>query len=717
LVSVNGIDWEVITPDGDYPFDFVFSLVQPGYSGRQSTWTPAEFDLTSFLGESSVWIKFNFASDTGLAGPGWFIDDVQILENQALALPLRVGAVSGRNALVPVSWDSPGGVPTDKTSPILGYTVYRTEDQEIWTKLNKELLSETEFLDDTALNGNFYDYAVTATYEDGESPLSDFATAIPYVAGYESNTTAIAAQLDEGDSEVQTLSLTNDGTGFLQMNIFEAGPDHVLDDIRIRFDFPDPTASKGGVLGQAEVALPEVSESVSINSDVSDQLRKAYMEAMGISAAEVKASGSVEKPSSRDVVKFKAIPPTGSYVDVFTDPADLAAPGFPDLKDIGFQFEDGSFYVRVTSHQVWGSFQGFNLSISFDVDQNPDTGGFAGDYLLLAGAIPINNPNIGAPAVLLDGNFNIVGFPHHLIQQDNTDEAEWGFFASTINAGNSMYVSATTLAPNGQIPLDSAPNGVNISWIGREATHYEVFQQASVEVPINLVADLAPATYTAQLLVETNDPTAREVAIPVSLQVDEVVPVRLLAFDASSGDLGVNLKWKTAEETDHLGFHVYRRTGAEETEVRINGDLVLARRAGEYVFEDRDVVPGETYSYRLGDMSRDGSIRFHSPVAIRFAGTELLGAPVLRQSSPNPLVSATSIRFGLPEQDRVSLAIYSITGQRVRVLAQNESFGDGFHEVTWDGRDEAGRRVAAGVYTYRLQTSRSVMQQKLVVVR
>lgn len=80
----------------------------------------------------------------------------------------------------------------------------------------------------------------------------------------------------------------------------------------------------------------------------------------------------------------------------------------------------------------------------------------------------------------------------------------------------------------------------------------------------------------------------------------------------------------------------------------------------------------------------------------------------LAQNFPNPVSSsgfaenpATFISFQLPVKSQVKLTIYSITGQHVRELLNSEVTA-GRHTRRWDGRDQSGKTVAAGMYLYRL---------------
>jgi hypothetical protein len=75
----------------------------------------------------------------------------------------------------------------------------------------------------------------------------------------------------------------------------------------------------------------------------------------------------------------------------------------------------------------------------------------------------------------------------------------------------------------------------------------------------------------------------------------------------------------------------------------------------------------------------------------------------LFQNRPNPFSPQTTIEYELRRPGRVKLDIYSVTGRLVRSLVDEER-ATGRHSVSWDGCDEAGRKVASGVYFYDLVT-------------
>ena len=64
----------------------------------------------------------------------------------------------------------------------------------------------------------------------------------------------------------------------------------------------------------------------------------------------------------------------------------------------------------------------------------------------------------------------------------------------------------------------------------------------------------------------------------------------------------------------------------------------------------------------------------------------------------------------------MSLKVYNIAGQAVKTLVE-ETQGQGAYHVSWDGRDDGGRTVQAGVYFYRLNAVGENILRKLVLVK
>jgi flagellar hook assembly protein FlgD len=64
----------------------------------------------------------------------------------------------------------------------------------------------------------------------------------------------------------------------------------------------------------------------------------------------------------------------------------------------------------------------------------------------------------------------------------------------------------------------------------------------------------------------------------------------------------------------------------------------------------------------------------------------------------------------------VLIEIFDIRGARVASLV-TARLPVGYHTVVWDGRDDRGRRAAAGVYFYRMKTADRVLTRKMARLR
>lgn len=98
-------------------------------------------------------------------------------------------------------------------------------------------------------------------------------------------------------------------------------------------------------------------------------------------------------------------------------------------------------------------------------------------------------------------------------------------------------------------------------------------------------------------------------------------------------------------------------------------------------------------------------------IEIQRLGEELPIEFTLDQNYPNPFNPTTTIRFGLPESADVSLEVYTVLGQKVMTLV-NENRSAGWHTVSFNGA-----RLSSGVYVYRIRAGGMVQTRKLMLVK
>jgi hypothetical protein len=85
----------------------------------------------------------------------------------------------------------------------------------------------------------------------------------------------------------------------------------------------------------------------------------------------------------------------------------------------------------------------------------------------------------------------------------------------------------------------------------------------------------------------------------------------------------------------------------------------------------------------------------------------------LSPPSPNPSAAETRLTFQLPSRSHTALAIFDLSGRRVRELVRGV-LEPGPHAIAWDGRDDRGASVASGLYFARLDTPAGARSRRVV---
>ena len=88
----------------------------------------------------------------------------------------------------------------------------------------------------------------------------------------------------------------------------------------------------------------------------------------------------------------------------------------------------------------------------------------------------------------------------------------------------------------------------------------------------------------------------------------------------------------------------------------------------------------------------------------------------LSQNYPNPFNPMTKLDYNLPLRSKVNISIYNVLGQEIKTLV-NEVKEYGYHSVSWNGNDNAGREMSSGVYFARITSQSFVKTRKMLLVK
>ncbi|UCE27833.1 MAG: T9SS type A sorting domain-containing protein [Candidatus Coatesbacteria bacterium] len=190
--------------------------------------------------------------------------------------------------------------------------------------------------------------------------------------------------------------------------------------------------------------------------------------------------------------------------------------------------------------------------------------------------------------------------------------------------------------------------------------------------------------------------------------VVDSTPVTLDYFEAESVTGGIELSWAVRDSYDVAGFNLYRARAEKKTEpVKINAELITGE--SPYVYEDKGLISGETYSYMLEAVDFSGATETFGPTTAE-AGPALPTEFALAQNAPNPARGVTNFRFALPKPTKAELAVYDMAGRKIATVF-DERLEAGEYNVPYEVS------LAPGVYVYRLTTETDAAARKFVVVR
>ncbi|HDL17417.1 MAG TPA: hypothetical protein ENH29_00010 [Bacteroidetes bacterium] len=195
------------------------------------------------------------------------------------------------------------------------------------------------------------------------------------------------------------------------------------------------------------------------------------------------------------------------------------------------------------------------------------------------------------------------------------------------------------------------------------------------------------------------------------------LPVELSFFNVFGGEnSSAELEWRTESERDNYGFEIQRKSGQEKYRkigfVKGNG---TSSEPHFYHYTNRNLSAGEYY-YRIKQIDLEGTFSYTEEKYILIGMPKQFG---LLPNYPNPFTKKTRIPFSLSADAKygsIQIDIYDIRGRFIKNLLHNISKG-GKRFVDWDGSDQFGVHLPAGVYFGVMKMGQVRKARKILIIR
>jgi hypothetical protein len=248
------------------------------------------------------------------------------------------------------------------------------------------------------------------------------------------------------------------------------------------------------------------------------------------------------------------------------------------------------------------------------------------------------------------------------------------------------------------------------STTGSQAT----ISKSSGSVTLNYVAlkDMnaaGGATFTANNYVDLGNNTGWNFT-----GSDVSLPIQMSNFSAGlNKDKGITLSWWTESEVSCAGFYIWKSTNNGEFK-KITTALIPGQGNSSsrhyYKYLDNYVEAGVDYSYKIENVSEDGSSIFYGPIKIADA-SPIPNEFSLSQNYPNPFNPETKIDYTIPHSGFVKLTVYDISGKEIATLV-NEPKEAGYYSAVLNSHG-----LSSGVYFYRLISGDFTSIKKMVLMK
>ena len=186
------------------------------------------------------------------------------------------------------------------------------------------------------------------------------------------------------------------------------------------------------------------------------------------------------------------------------------------------------------------------------------------------------------------------------------------------------------------------------------------------------------------------------------------VPVELLFFEAVLKNNSVSLNWKTATEINNRGWEIEKVFASSNNPFvwQKIGFVKSVASGKNYFFEDKDIIVGNAYQYRLKQIDEDGKVKYSNVITIKIQNTKNADLEVY----PNPIKEYANLNFTIANKGNVEALLYNQQGQLIKKII-NENLVSGNYT-----RSFSLNQFAKGSYIILLNTANQTISKKILKV-
>ncbi len=202
--------------------------------------------------------------------------------------------------------------------------------------------------------------------------------------------------------------------------------------------------------------------------------------------------------------------------------------------------------------------------------------------------------------------------------------------------------------------------------------------------------------------------------------------IQPLSYSFESWPDTIKFVWHSTTDPDSASCVFYKwQLRLQGGGVVVDEKIFLDEQDTVFYYKPDTTLPAGTYLWNVSAYDESnysykayppGSLILERPTAVE---RNEISAPDdfrLLENFPNPFNPETKIKYELPVAGNVTIKIYNMMGQQVRMLV-NGFKKAGYHQVIWDGCNDASHRVPSGVYIFLMQSGARTLMQKALLMK